>query len=487
MHSCINAPASRARDPVAVTASTAVPTRNNGSWRAAIEPIVRHAGWFAFFLMLAPIIGPRGYGVFAMALSGVAIVEALLVEPVAAALSSIEPLEERHLSTALVSVVGVGAAISLLIYLAAGQLGAMLDEAPFGDVVLSLSLLPVLGGLSAVPTALLRRRGKAGPLVAVTAAGLAAGGGVALAMAWAGAGPWSLVAQIVAQRFVECAVVWGMAARRVGLTWSRPHFDALLRALGLDTLRQAWPIVSRHAPCLLIGLVLGPIATGLYMFASRFVEAGNDILMAWPKPVRRALLADWAHEMAQPLRHVALPAILSSLLLPIALVPIVDLRWWGAILPAQILLLTAIPAAASAARAAAVGARNEARWRALETIGGIAAAGVAAPYGLTAAAAAALAYAVCIALAGLWSIRREFGSRWLRVLAGAGQPLAAAVATGLILIPFVEPVALALTPMPALCLLGGSGRLCYLLLGELHRLRPPAVASWRRLGSAKPA
>jgi signal transduction histidine kinase len=384
---------------VSVTASTAVPTRNNGSWRAAIEPIVRHAGWFVVFLMLAPIIGPRGYGIFAMALSGVAIVEALLFEPVAAALSSIEPLEERHLSTALVSVVGAGAAISLLIYLAAGQLGAMLDEAPFGDIVLSLSLLPVLGGLSAVPTALLRRRGKAGPLVAVTAAGLAAGGGVALAMAWAG--PWSLVAQIVAQRFVECAVVWGMAARRVGLTWSRPHFDALLRASGLDALRQAWPIVSRHGPCLLIGLVLGPIATGLYVLASRFAEAGNDILMAWPKPARRALLADWAHEMAQPLRYVALPAILSSLLLPIALVPIVDLRWWGAILPAQILLLTTILAAASTARAAAVGTRNEARWRALETIGGVAAAGVAAPYGLTAAAAAVLAYAVGVALAGL--------------------------------------------------------------------------------------
>lgn len=453
----------------------------------AIEPIVRHAGWFAFFLMLSPIIGPRGYGIFAMALSGVAIVEALLVEPVAAALCGIEPLEGRHLSTALVSAAGAGAAISLLIYLAAGQLGAMLDEAPFGDIVLSLSLLPVLGGLSAVPIALLRRRGKAGPLVAVTAAGLAAGGGVALAMAWAGAGPWSLVAQIVAQRFVECAVVWGMAARRVGLTWSRPHFDALLRTFGLGSLYQAWPTVSRHGPCLLIGLALGPIATGLYVLASRFAEVGNDILMAWPKPARRALLVDWAHEMVQPLRHVALPAILSSLLLPIALVPIVDLRWWGAILPAQILLLTAIPTAASTARAAAVGTRNEARWRALETIGGVAAAGMAAPYGLTAAAAAVLAYEICVALAGLRPIRREFGAGWLRVLAGAGRPLAAAVATGLILLPLVEPVALALAPVPALCLLGGSGRLCYLLLGELHRLRLPAVASWRRLAPAKPA
>ena len=466
---------------------SAVSPQHHSFRRAMIEPVVRHVGWFAFFLMLAPIVGPRGYGIFAMALSGVAIVEALLVEPVATALCDLEPLEDRHLSTALVSAVGIGAAISLLIYLAAGQLGEMLDEAPFGDIVLSLSLLPVLGGLSAVPTALLRRRGKAGPLVAATTAGLAAGGGVALAMASVGAGPWSLVAQIVVQRFVECAVVWGMAARRIGITWSRPHFNALLRAIGLNALCPAWPVISRQAPCLLIGLVLGPIATGLYLLASRFADAASDILMAGPSPTRRALLADWADEIARPIRYFALPAILCALLLPIALVPIVDLRWWGAVRPAQILLLVAIPAAAISARAAAVGRRNEARWRAGEALGGILTAGAVAPYGLVAVSTALLVYAIAVALAGLWPIRREFGSKWPHALGAAARPLTAAVATGLILLPAVEPVALALAPMPAICLLGGAGWLCCLLLGGLHRLRLPVFAIRRRPGLAKPA
>jgi O-antigen/teichoic acid export membrane protein len=461
---------------------------HQGAWRALIEPAIRHAGWFGFFLVLAPIIGPRGYGMFAMALSGIAIADVLLVEAVAAPLAGLDPLDERHLSTALVSAVGTGAAISLLLYVAAGQLDAMLGDAPLGDIVQSLSLLPVLGGLSAVPTALLRRRGKAGPLVAATTAGLAAGGGVAVALAWAGAGPWSLVAQIVVQRFVECAVLWGMAACRIGLAWSRPHFGALLGALDLERLALAWPVISREAPCLLIGLVLGPVATGLYLLASRFAEALNDVLLAAPSPTRRALLADWANEIAGPIRRVALPAILSSLLLPIALPPIVDIRWWGAVLPAQILLLGLLPAAAITARAAAVGTRNEARWRALQAIGGIAAAALAVAYGLVAVATASLAFAICAALAGLWPIRREFGSHWRRMLAGAARPLFAAAAAGLILLPFGEPVALALTPVPALCLLGASGRLCYLLLsGEPHGLQRPGFAFWRRLSPVKPA
>ena len=59
---------------------------------------------------------------------------------------------------------------------------------------------------------------------------------------------------------------------------------------------------------------------------------------------------------------------------------------------------------------------------------------------------------------------------------------------GLILFPFVEPVALVLEPVPALCLLGASGRLGYLMLGgAASGFRLLAFASWRRLGPAKPA
>src|ERR1700683_3680366 len=99
-----------------------------GAWRALVEPWIRHAGWFGFFLVLAPIIGPRGYGLFVMALSGIAIVEAVLGEAVPGALVKIAPLDERHLSTALIGAVGVGAAISLMLFAAARPLDAMLED-----------------------------------------------------------------------------------------------------------------------------------------------------------------------------------------------------------------------------------------------------------------------------------------------------------------------------------------------------------------------
>src|SRR5258707_2684486 len=84
--------------------------------RPYLEPALRHAGWFGFFLMLAPIVGPRGYGLFILALSGIAIAEALLAEPAIQALVDLAVLEARHLSTALVTVVAAGAAVSLMLH-----------------------------------------------------------------------------------------------------------------------------------------------------------------------------------------------------------------------------------------------------------------------------------------------------------------------------------------------------------------------------------
>jgi hypothetical protein len=465
-----------------------VPSPRSRAWRALIEPAVRHAGWFGFFLVLAPIIGPRGYGFFVMALSGVAIVEALLAETIAGALADLEPLDDRHVSTALISAIAAGALMMLMLYAAGGALGSMLDETTLGDIFQSLSLLPVLGGLAAVPTALLRRRGKQGPFIAATTGGLVAGGLVAVALAWAGAGPWSLVAQIVVQRFVECAVLWGMAARRIGLAWSHAYFTTLLGAANLRTIAAVWPVFARQAPCLLIGLSLGPVATGLYMLAARFPEALSDILLAAPKPPRRALLAIWAGDIGSCVRRVALPAILASAVLAVALPPLIDMRWWGAVLPAQILLLGLIPAALIAAREGAVGSRNEARWQAVQALGGIAVVGLVAPYGLVAIAAALLIYATVIALVGLVPLRHELGPYWIRAVTAVMRPVGAATVAGLVLHALVEPVSLALAPLPALCLLCASGRLCYLLAdGEPAGSQHVGLAFRRWFSPANPA
>ncbi|HTZ35230.1 MAG TPA: oligosaccharide flippase family protein, partial [Stellaceae bacterium] len=324
------------------------------------------------------------------------------------------------------------------------------------------------------PTALLRRQGRWGTLAAVDLAGLAAGGGAAVALAFAGAGPWSLVAQLVVQRFLECTLLWCIAGKPIGLAWSRRDFAELAATLDWRALRGAWPVIGRYAPCLFAGISLGPSAAGLYLLATRLAEALRDVVLAGSGAFSRA-----ARDSASTLAARAwLPAVAASGLLAVALPPLIDLRWWGAVAPAQILLLGVVPAALGGLRAG--GGHDQpagTRRAALVALGGAVVAALAVPSGLLALAGAELAWAIAAALPALHPLRRHLGVGWRGAFAGAPRRCAGAVAAALLLAFLGEPMALALDAVPAFCLLAAAAWLCYLAIrGEPYpALRPAAV------------
>jgi PST family polysaccharide transporter len=446
------------------------------SFRPYLEPALRHLGAFGFLLVLAPIIGPRGYGVFVLALSGIAIAEALLNKTVCRALANLARAEDDHWSTTLFALIAAGGAASLAFFAITGPVSSLIGEAGFADMFQSLALLPLLGALAVVPRAILERKGRPAPLVSATAAGLAAGGGVALALAWAGAGPWSLVAQIIVQRFFECAVLWGLVGERVGIAWSRRSFAELIAALDWRALAAAWPAMARFGTCLLIGLTLGPTAAGLYFLTLCVAEAVTGIFLTTPA----SLSGEPVEAAVRCVCRVVLPAAGGSVLLAIAMPALLDLRWWGAVLPAQILLLGAIPASIIALRGAiADNPAWEAYRQAVQAIAGITLIALAVPHGLTAIAAVTAGWTTAVAAASLWPIRRRLGTQWHVALAAAARPCIGGGAGGLLLMVLVDPVGLRLDTLPALCLLTAAGWLCYLVIRDVRWpawLRPSAVA-----------
>ncbi|HVH80653.1 MAG TPA: oligosaccharide flippase family protein, partial [Stellaceae bacterium] len=420
-----------------------------------IGAVLRHAGWFAFFVQLAPIIGPRGYGLFVLAFSAIALTEALVTAPAQRVMETIVAPDERHWSTALVTMIVVGTMLSVIAFWSSAAIGAVVEDGG-GDLVRSMSLLPLLGALEVIPRAALHRAGSTMRPHAADVAGLVAGGGVGLAFAWAGAGTWSLVAQIVVQRSVECTGLWLLLHKKIGIAWSRAHCVDLFDHAGCRSIMAAAPALARYGLILLVGGMLGPTAAGLYMLAGRLAHALHDIFLpmgAPPQPL----------EAVREARRVILPALLGSTLLATALPSFVDLRWWGAVPPAQLLLLGELPVAIGFVRAAC-NTETEWRWQAIKALGIVAAVAPIARQGLVAIAAAQLGWMLVLGLASLASIRHAFSGRWRALTADTVRPLAGAAAAAFLLCLLAEPVGLTLPPMPGLCLLTASGWLLYLVV-----------------------
>jgi len=449
--------------------------RLSATVRPYLAPALRHAGWFGFFLILAPVVGPRGYGLFMLAFAAIALIEALLIETASAALDRAAVLDEKHWATALVTMMVVGTAVSLVLSACASTVGAIVGEDGFGDMFRSLATLPLLGSLTVVPSVALRREGRATTVSAANAAGFAAGGGIAVALAWAGAGAWSLVAQIIVGRLVECTVLWAIPGERIGLAWSRRHFAELARHIDGRAMAGLWPAVADYAPCLVVGATLGPTATGLYMLASRLGRVLVDIFFTDVVTAPRDAVAHAC--------RVVLPTVLASILLPIALPPMLDLRWWGAVLPAQIFTLGALPAAIAFVGTVG-GGRATGHWRrqAAQALGSIAAIILMAPLGLAPVAATTVGYASVVAVASLWPSWRRPRAGWRTALVPAVRPCVGATAAGFALAALADPIGLALPAIPALCLLTATGWLLYRLvrggpIGAAHPLPPAALTA----------
>src|SRR5579884_2712782 len=141
------------------------------------------------------------------------------------------------------------------------------------DVYQSLSLLPVLSALAAVPLGLLKRRRRHATLFAIRLTGTTLGAGAVIGLGLAGSGAWCLVAQVVIQCFVEAALSWAAMRRGIGFGYSGRHVRELFATLPAAAMAPAFAAVDKQLPRFLVGSMLGPTAAGLYLLASVIAEA----------------------------------------------------------------------------------------------------------------------------------------------------------------------------------------------------------------------
>jgi len=236
-----------------------------GSWSGQIIG-------FATFALLAIFLGPKAYGLMAMAMVIAAVSEVLIVGGLAEALVQRQRLEPAHIDSVFWLLVGLGATLAILAQLFADGIAAAFGEPLVARMIRWLSVLPLLHALSAVPLALLMRNMRFDLLMLRTILGLTLGGAVGIGMALSGFGPWSLVGLQLTQQGVIVLSLWLTSGWRPHSGVSLRHLRDLLafgsQIIGLKLVVLAEQQLIR----IVVGAWLGPAALGFFHMGWRLIE-----------------------------------------------------------------------------------------------------------------------------------------------------------------------------------------------------------------------
>ncbi|MGO4805579.1 lipopolysaccharide biosynthesis protein [Arthrobacter sp. 2MCAF15] len=268
-------------------------------------------------VVLARILGPQSYGVIAAATVYISLVALLLDQGLSAALVQRPDVSRRMAgATAMLNIL-VAVLLGVVTWWAAPWIAQFFGVAELEPILRLLALAVPIKALAITPRAMLSRNlalhrvGAAD--IAAAAAGCAAGIGAALA----GAGPWSMVYQVVTTDLVCSALL--LAANRgpvpnFAFRTVAPLLKFSVSVFATDCLAY----FSRNLDNILVGRVLGVAALSLYGMAYRILVIPVQLI---GQTVNRVMFPAFARAAGSP-EKVAASLVAATRLLAISAVPL---------------------------------------------------------------------------------------------------------------------------------------------------------------------
>ena len=228
-------------------------------------------------LVVAALLGPREYGLMALAMVWVALVLVLLQFGPTFAVIQQHDITDDHVNASFWATLAGSAGCALLL-VATTPLWARYNDLPeLVPLCLALTPVVVLQAFNVIQDAILRRRMQMrGIAIRVMLANLGAGA-TAVGGALAGFGVWALVAQQLVWPTLYAIMLWPIAG------W-RPRRGPILRPLrelrrtSLQTYGGSiGGYLSSRVDVLLMGAFFVPELIGLWRFAQRLSEMANEL------------------------------------------------------------------------------------------------------------------------------------------------------------------------------------------------------------------
>jgi PST family polysaccharide transporter len=320
---------------------------------SAVQKWGRAAISIATFVALSRLLPPEVFGLVALASVFITIVEIFLDQGFSAAIVQRADVEREHLDTAFWVSILTGILLAAGGIATSGWIAAFFDEPRLAPILSWLSLSFILNALSTTQLAVLQRKLAFKSLATRSLVATTIGGITGIALAFAGFGVWSLVAQELVRGVAAAIVLWRASDWRPGFKVSKKHYQDLL-PFGLSVVaNNALNAVVRRSDDFLIGYYLGPTSLGYYTVGYRLLlvitrlvtEVTNTVafptfsrIQHQPERMRRAF-----YKVTQYTSLLAFPVFIGLATLAPELVPALFGEQWTPSIPVmQVLALVGI-------------------------------------------------------------------------------------------------------------------------------------------------
>ena len=256
-----------------------------------LNNVLGRAGTLIAGIVLARLLDPQDYGVFAVALVAMNLLMSLNDAGMTAAVVRWPGRVDDIAPTAATLILAFSIALYAILWVAAPPFAAAFGVPEATGILRLLAVTIIIDGLFALPTALLTRSFLQGRRTTADLANLVVSSVIAILLAKQGYGAWSLAWGRLAGNMVSGLVIVALAPRR-----PRPGFRVEtarnLLAYGLPLTGSSLLVFAMlNVDTVIVGRLLGPVSLGFYVLAFN--------LSSWPVnmfsfAVRRVSLAGFA-------------------------------------------------------------------------------------------------------------------------------------------------------------------------------------------------
>ena len=229
-------------------------------------------------VILAAIVGPSDFGLVAIASVFIFFVNIFVEQGLHVAIVQRKDLKDEHVDACFWFTMALSLALAALGVGLAGWWASVNDEPRLAPIISVLSVSILLTGLTIVPQALLAKAMAFKSLAIRSNLAAIVGGAVGIVMALRGDGVWALVGQRIVSQAASVALLWKVSNWTPGFRLSRPHLLEMLSFSSRSLLARMADFVGNRADVVIMGLLFGPIAVGMYKLAERLVSLPMQLL-----------------------------------------------------------------------------------------------------------------------------------------------------------------------------------------------------------------